>query len=108
MAERAQTQTLGNAEDQYATREDFRKILDEDLNRLYQLSFLFTADRQKAERCFVAVFRTVLMRTVRSGNGPEPGRPAPWWKTQFVTYHRDRRVCFVRLSRAGACDLKAQ
>jgi DNA-directed RNA polymerase specialized sigma24 family protein len=54
MAERAQTQILGNAEDQYATREDFRKILDEDLNRLYQLSFLLTADHQKAERCFVA------------------------------------------------------
>jgi hypothetical protein len=54
MAERAQTPILGNAEDQYATREDFRKILDEDLNRLYQLSFLLTADHQKAERCFVA------------------------------------------------------
>ncbi len=54
MAERAQTQILGNAEDQYATREDFRKILDEDLSRLYQLSFLLTADHQKAERCFVA------------------------------------------------------
>ena len=48
MAERAQTPILGNAEDQYATREDFRKILDEDLNRLYQLSFLLTADHQKA------------------------------------------------------------
>jgi DNA-directed RNA polymerase specialized sigma24 family protein len=54
MAERAQTQILGNAQDQYATREEFRKILDEDLNRLYQLSFLLTADHQKAERCFVA------------------------------------------------------
>jgi hypothetical protein len=54
MPERAQTQILGNAEDQYATREDFRKILDEDLNRLYQLSFLLTADHKKAERCFVA------------------------------------------------------
>jgi hypothetical protein len=54
MAERAQTQVPGSAESQYATREDFRKILDEDLNRLYQLSFLLTADHQKAEKCFVA------------------------------------------------------
>src|ERR1700690_2854919 len=54
MAERTQTQILGNAEDQYATREDFRKILDEDLDRLYQLSFLLTGHRQNAEDCFVA------------------------------------------------------
>ena len=54
MAEQANAQIFGNGENQYATREDFRKILDEDLNRLYQLSFLLTADHQKAERCFVA------------------------------------------------------
>src|SRR5580700_9107976 len=54
MAERAHTHVFGNGENQYATCEDFRKILDEDLNRLYQLSFLLTADHQKAERCFVA------------------------------------------------------
>src|ERR1700719_858812 len=54
MAEQAHTQIFGNGENQYATREDFREILDEDMNRLYQLSFLLTADHQKAERCFVA------------------------------------------------------
>ena len=54
MAEQAHAQIFGNGERQYATREDFRKILDEDLNRLYRLSFLLTADRQMAERCFVA------------------------------------------------------
>ena len=54
MAEQVHTQIFGNGENQYATPEDFRKILDEDLNRLYQLSFLLTADHQKAERCFVA------------------------------------------------------
>jgi hypothetical protein len=36
MAERAHTQIFGNGENQYATREDFRKILDEDLNRTVQ------------------------------------------------------------------------
>ena len=54
MTEQARTQIFGNGENQYATREDFRKILDQDLNRLYQLSFLLTADHHKAERCFVA------------------------------------------------------
>jgi hypothetical protein len=54
MAEQAHTKIFGNGDNQYAIREDFREILDEDLNRLYQLSFLLTADRQKAERCFVA------------------------------------------------------
>jgi DNA-directed RNA polymerase specialized sigma24 family protein len=53
MAEQAHTQIFGNDENQYATPEEFRKILDEDLNRLYQLSFLLTTDHQKAERCFV-------------------------------------------------------
>jgi DNA-directed RNA polymerase specialized sigma24 family protein len=53
MTEQAHTQIFGNGENQYATREDFRTILDEDLNCLYQLSFLLTADHQKAERCFV-------------------------------------------------------
>ena len=54
MTEQAHTQIFGNGDNQYATPEDFRKILDEDLNRLYQLSFLLTADHQKSERCFVA------------------------------------------------------
>ena len=44
----------GNGEKRYATREEFCKIFDEDMNGLYQLSFLLTGDHQKAERCFVA------------------------------------------------------
>jgi len=52
MAEQVHTQ-IGNGENQYATPEDFRGILDEDLNLLYQLSFLLTTDHQKAERCLV-------------------------------------------------------
>jgi DNA-directed RNA polymerase specialized sigma24 family protein len=38
----------------YASCEDFRRIFEEDLHGLYQLSFLLTGDPQKAERCFVA------------------------------------------------------
>jgi DNA-directed RNA polymerase specialized sigma24 family protein len=43
-----------NAETRYASCEDFRRIFEEDLHGLYQLSFLLTGDPQKAERCFVA------------------------------------------------------
>jgi DNA-directed RNA polymerase specialized sigma24 family protein len=38
----------------YARCDDFRQVFDEDMNTLYQLAFLLTADRQKAEQCFVA------------------------------------------------------
>ena len=54
MAGQTRTRISESAENQYANDEDLCKILDEDLNRLYQLSFLLTADHQKAERCFVA------------------------------------------------------
>ena len=43
-----------NAETRYASCVDFRRIFEEDLHSLYQLSFFLTGDRQKAERCFVA------------------------------------------------------
>jgi len=54
MTEQAHTQICGNGEKRYATREEFLKILDEDMNGLYQLSFLLTGDHQTAERCFAA------------------------------------------------------
>jgi hypothetical protein len=38
----------------YASRDDFRRIFEEDMNGLYLLSFLLTADHKKAERCFVS------------------------------------------------------
>ncbi|PYX32728.1 MAG: hypothetical protein DMG77_02585 [Acidobacteria bacterium] len=38
----------------YANSDDFRRIFDEDMNSLYLLAFLLTADREKAEQCFVA------------------------------------------------------
>jgi DNA-directed RNA polymerase specialized sigma24 family protein len=53
MTEQAHTQS-GKGEKRYATREEFLKIFDADMNGLYQLSFLLTGDHQKAERCFVA------------------------------------------------------
>ena len=54
MAKPNRTEISASSEKLYATREDFRKILDEDFDRLYQLSFLLTGDRQNAENCFVA------------------------------------------------------
>ena len=36
----------------YATASDFCRIFAEDMNRLYLLAFLLTADEEKAERCF--------------------------------------------------------
>src|SRR5580692_11661283 len=54
MTEQANTQICGNGEKRYATCEEFLKIFDQDMNGLYQLSFLLTGDHQKGERCFVA------------------------------------------------------
>lgn len=53
MTEQAHIQNCGNDGQRYATCEEFLKIFDEDMNGLYQLSFLLTGDHQKAERCFV-------------------------------------------------------
>ncbi len=40
----------------YAVPRDFCRIFSEDMNGLYWFSFLLTADREKAEQCFVAGF----------------------------------------------------
>jgi hypothetical protein len=47
---RASTQSTNG----YATVEDFRRVFTEDMDELYQLSFLLTANHHKAEQCFVA------------------------------------------------------
>src|SRR5260370_39801117 len=54
MTEQAHTQICGNCEKRYATRGEFLQIFDQDMNALYQLSFLLTGDHQKGEGCFVA------------------------------------------------------
>ena len=45
---------------QYANGADFCRIFDEDMNGLYLLSFLLTADRGKAEQCFVSGFEEAV------------------------------------------------
>src|SRR4029077_11803412 len=53
MTERAYIQDRKDESDRDASREDYRRIFTDELNGLYQLSFLRTRDRQKAEQCVV-------------------------------------------------------
>jgi DNA-directed RNA polymerase specialized sigma24 family protein len=87
---------------QYASREDFRRIFNDDTNGLYQLSLLLTRDSVKAEQCFVgglddcvaenSVFRewarswakrAIIQNAIRKLN-PRPRRPSPASPTVFA------------------------
>jgi DNA-directed RNA polymerase specialized sigma24 family protein len=50
----ATTSTLGTRNNVYATGSDFCRIFQEDMQSLYLLSLLLTADSVQAEQCFVA------------------------------------------------------
>jgi DNA-directed RNA polymerase specialized sigma24 family protein len=56
MIGRAHIPVRGAKADRYASREDFRRIFDEDSIGLYQLLFLLTDNPEKAQRCFVSGF----------------------------------------------------
>jgi len=79
---------------QHVTTEDFCRCFSENLKDLHQLAFLLTADREKAEQCFVAgledclnsndVFkkwarswaeRTIIQNAIRTLE-PHPDRPS--------------------------------
>lgn len=49
----AQLQSVDERGIQYATAADFCEIFTEEMHSLYLLSFLLTADKDKAEQCFV-------------------------------------------------------
>ena len=53
MAEEACIAMRGDGGNCYATCQDFLKIFDDDMNGLYQLSFLLTGDHRKGERSFI-------------------------------------------------------
>ena len=53
MPERSHIRVHEQQANQYASRDDFRRIFSEDTNGLYQLSLLLTRDSVKAEQCFV-------------------------------------------------------
>jgi hypothetical protein len=76
----------------YAVKADFCRVFAEDMSGLYLLSLLLTADREKAEQCFVSGFgesvkanrvfkdwarswarRTIILNAVRAIK-PTPGR----------------------------------
>lgn len=80
----------------YATSEDFCRIFEKDMNRLYLLSLLLTADKDVAEKCFVRgledsksgnpVFRewaeswarrAIIVNAIRM-IGPRPGSSSPF------------------------------
>lgn len=63
MAGQARTRISENDENQYATAEEFLRIFDEDMDPLYQLSFLLTGDHQKGEKCFVAAIERCANET---------------------------------------------
>ncbi len=80
---------------EYATRNDFEGIFQNDMSALHMLAFLLTADQVKAEQCFVAgleesiegnsVFRQwarswskrVIIRNAIRMMSPAPGQPPP-------------------------------
>jgi hypothetical protein len=82
---------------EYASSDDFQQIFEEDMSGLYLLSLLLTADRQKAEQCFVSgledavegnrVFkewarswarRAIIQNAVRVINPKSPERNNRW------------------------------
>jgi hypothetical protein len=54
MREPARHQDRRNEPKPYAIHEEFIKLCHEDMNGLYQLSFLLSGDHEKAENCLVA------------------------------------------------------
>ena len=66
------SQVAENEVGQYATSKDFCTVFIDDMADLYQLSFLLTADHDKAEQCFVAgvedcveTYRVFCVKTYR-------------------------------------------
>jgi len=55
---------MTNFRDGYATHADFCDVLESDLNSLYLLAFLLTANHQEAERCFVSTVNEGLSERV--------------------------------------------
>jgi RNA polymerase sigma factor (sigma-70 family) len=54
MREQARNQSRRSQPNPYPTREDSVEVFHEDMNGLYQLSYLLTGDHEKAHKCFVA------------------------------------------------------
>jgi len=68
-----------DATSQCATCEDFRKLFTEDVHGLHLLSFLLTANHEKAERCFVAGLDACV-----DGDSVFKGWARPWAQRMIV------------------------
>ncbi len=64
---------------QYATRDDFRKIFIKELDNLYRLLFLLTRDHTTAETCFVAGLEECV-----NANHVRKARALPWARHALV------------------------
>jgi hypothetical protein len=60
MSERGHIQFRGQEANLCASGDDIRGMCSEDLNSLYQLSFLLTNHHETAERCFVTGFENLV------------------------------------------------
>jgi hypothetical protein len=58
--------------DDYATSDDFRRLLTEGLAGLHLLSYLLTGNREKAEQCFVGGLEDCLKTKSVDSAGDSP------------------------------------
>jgi DNA-directed RNA polymerase specialized sigma24 family protein len=70
----------------YATRADFRRVFQEDMNRLYLLSLLLTGDHGLAEKCFVGGLR------MSSQNSPVFKEWAAAWARRAIILNAIRTI----------------
>ncbi len=64
----------------YVTVADYYRIFAEDMESLYLLAFLLTADSDKAEQCFVSGLGECIDQIgVFHGSGRVPGRGFAEW-----------------------------
>jgi hypothetical protein len=67
----------------YMTGTDFCKIFTEEMNSLYLLAFLLTADSDKAEQCFVRGWESAWKAHVHSWIGRKRGLGAQLSSRRF-------------------------
>src|ERR1700674_5725436 len=82
------TQTYKNAQsNKYATSSDFCQIYAQQMNSLYLLSLLLTADPRKAEQCFLSGFEDSM------NNSFVFKERAYLWARRSIILHAIRLLC---------------
>jgi hypothetical protein len=69
------TENLTNHEPSHATEADFCEIFQRDMNHLYLLSFLLTANEGLAEKCFVRALEDSISGSPVFAEGPQSSAP---------------------------------